>query len=251
MTIMIVEDNIVCAKLVEGLLQKAGYQTVVVNIGKEALEFLPTLYKVQLVITDYLMPEINGIELIQQLKMLPGLRDIPAIILSAHCDIPTAKIARGLHCNSILVKPVKKEQLLERVEQVLSVQPLVLRSKFDVSDSLQIGDEEYQELSDMFAIQVNETIPYAVLEESTSNEPISGALNQSLGALAESACLLGADKFSSLYAKLLAEDALTRSQLSALVRALQELSLEFSARRGSKKVNDPAKAPPSEEASAA
>lgn len=103
----------------------------------------------------------------------------------------------------------------------------------------------------MFAIQVNETIPYAVLEESTSNEPISGALNQSLGALAESACLLGADKFSSLYAKLLAEDALTRSQLSALVRASQELSLEFSARRGSKKVNDPAKAPPSEEASAA
>ena len=34
----------------------------------------------------------------------------------------------------------------------------MLRSKFDVSDTLQIGDEEYQELSDMFAIQVNETI---------------------------------------------------------------------------------------------
>jgi hypothetical protein len=60
----------------------------------------------------------------------------------------------------------------------------------------------------------------AVLEESTSNEPISGALNQSLGALAESACLLGADKFSSLYAKLLAEDALTRSQLSALATGI-------------------------------
>jgi hypothetical protein len=50
--------------------------------------------------------------------------------------------------------------LLERVEQVLSVQPLVLRTKFDVCDRLQIGDEEYQELSDTFAIQVNETIPY-------------------------------------------------------------------------------------------
>jgi two-component system chemotaxis response regulator CheY len=254
LTILIVEDNLVCAKLVEGLLQKAGYQTLVVNNGKEALELLPTLCDIHLVITDYLMPEINGIELIQQLKMLPGLKDIPSIILSAHCDIPTAKLARGLHCNSILVKPVRKEQLLERVEQVLSVQPLVLRTKFDVCDRLQIGDEEYQELSDTFANQVNETIPMVVLEDSTSNEPISGALNQTLVALAESASLLGAEKFSSLYGRLLAEDALTQSQLSALLRALKELALEFLTRRCSKRINEPANShtpSPPEELSAA
>jgi CheY-like chemotaxis protein len=248
---MIVEDNIVSAKLVEGLLQKAGYQTVVVNNGKEALELLPTLCNIQLIITDYLMPEMSGIELIQRLKTFPGLRDIPAILLSAHCDVPTAKIARDLHCNGFLVKPVKKAQLLERVEQVLSSQPPVLRSKFDVSDTLQIGDEEYQELIDMLAVQIGETIPVAVLEEAASNEPISEGLNQLLGALAESASLLGADKFSRLYAKFVADKALTRSQLSALLRTLQELELELSPRPCPKKVNDPAKASPSEEASAA
>lgn len=251
MTIMIVEDNIVSAKLVEGLLEKAGYQTVTAKNGKEALELLPTLCNIQLIITDYLMPEMNGIELVQQLKMLPGLRDIPAIILSAHCDVPTAMVARDLHCNSLLVKPVKKGQLLERVEQVLRRQPLVLHSKFDVSDALQIGDDEYQGLIDMLAVQVDETIPIAVLEEFASNEPISETLNQLLHALAESASLLGADKFSRLYAKLAADKALTRSQISALLRALQELALELSARRSPKKANDPAKSPPPEEASAA
>lgn len=90
-----------------------------------------------------------------------------------------------------------------------------------------------------------------VLEDSTSNEPISGALNQTLVALAESASLLGADKFSSLYGKLLAEDALTQSQLSALSRALKELALEFLTRSRSKKVNEPAKPSPPEEVSAA
>ncbi|MBV6471290.1 MAG: Regulator of RpoS [Nitrospirae bacterium] len=251
MAIMIVEDNVVSAKLVEGLLQRAGYQTVTAKHGKEALELLPTICNVQLIITDYLMPEMNGIELIQQLKTLPGLRDIPAIILSAHCDVPTVKVARGLHCNAILVKPVKKEQLLERVQEVLSTQPLVLHSKFDVSDALQIGEEEYQELIDILAAQVDETIPIAVLEESTSHEPMSETLNQLLSALAESASLLGADKFSHLYAKLVADKALTRSQLPALLRVLQELALELSARRSPKKVNDPAKAPPPKEASAA
>ncbi|MBS0172042.1 MAG: response regulator [Nitrospira sp.] len=250
MSIMIVEDNIVSAKLVVGLLQKAGYQTVLVNNGKEALELLPTLCNIQLIITDYLMPEMNGIELIKHLKMVPSFSDIPVIILSAHCDVPTAKIARSLHCNGFLVKPVKKEQLLERVEQVLSNQPHVLRSKFDVSDTLQIGDEEYQALIGMLAAQVDEGIPIAVLEEATSDEPISEAMNQSLSALAESATLLGADKFSRLYASLQADKVLTRAQLSVLLRALQELSLELRAHGFPQKLNDTANHTP-DKASAA
>lgn len=74
MPIMIVEDNLVSAKLVEGLLQKAGHQTVTAKNGKEALELLPTICNVQIILTDYLMPEMNGLEFIQHLKMLPGSR---------------------------------------------------------------------------------------------------------------------------------------------------------------------------------
>jgi CheY-like chemotaxis protein len=126
MPILIVEDNVVSAKLVECLLQKAGYQTVVVKNGNEALALLPTINNLDLIITDFMMPEMDGLELIAKIKGLSTFRDIPIIILSARCDATTVRAARGLDCEGFLVKPVEKNQLLERVGQILRDQPLVL-----------------------------------------------------------------------------------------------------------------------------
>lgn len=223
MPILIVEDNVVSAKLVECLLEKAGYQTVVVKNGKEALASLSTVKNVQLIITDFLMPEMNGLELIEKIRALPALRDIPTIILSAHCDITTVRAARGLDCEGFLVKPVEKSQLLERVEQVLRDQPLVLRGKTHIMDTLQIGSDEYDDLAGMLAAQVSAAIPPVVLEQSESPEPISPQLSQLLNELAESATLMGADKFTKLHSKLVEAKSLTRGQLPALWKALQDL----------------------------
>lgn len=240
MPIMIVEDNAVSAKLVECLLQKAGYQTVVVTNGKEALASLPTLKNVQLIITDFMMPEMDGLELIAKIKVLPAFRDIPTIILSAHCDVATVRAARGLDCESFLVKPVEKSQLLERVEHVLRDQPLVLRDKTHIMDTLQVWAEEYDDLIGMLAVQVNTAIPLVVLEQSESQEPMSPQLSQSLNELAESAALMGADKFATLHSRLVETKSMTRTQLPALLKALQDLEAALPART----VSSPNEEPP-------
>ena len=72
MPILIVEDNAVSAKLAECLLQKAGYKTVVAQNGKEALANLPTIRNLQLIITDFMMPEMDGLEFIAKTKALPA-----------------------------------------------------------------------------------------------------------------------------------------------------------------------------------
>ena len=106
------------------------------------------------------------------------------------------------------------------------------------------------ELSDMFAIQVNETIPTQFWKNPHLTSRSPGALNQSLGALAESASVCSAQT-SSLkpLCEILAEDALTRSQLSPLYPGIAGIIIEFSARRGFE--NGQPKPCPPEEASAA
>lgn len=239
MPIMIVEDNAVSAKLVECQLQKAGYQTVAVKNGKEALETLPTVKNVQLIITDFMMPEMDGLELIAKLKSLPAFQDIPIIILSAYCDVATVKAARGLDCESFLVKPVEKNQLLERVEHVLQDQPIVLRDKAHTMETLQIGAEEYDDLAEMLATQVSATIPTVVLEQSDVKEPISPQLSRSLDELAESATLMGADKFSTLHSRLVETKSMIRAQLPAVVTALQDLEAVLQAQATSSKKEEP------------
>src|SRR5574340_1401580 len=117
-----------------------------------------------------MMPEMDGLELIAKIKVLPAFRDIPTIILSAHCDVATVRAARGLDCESFLVKPVEKSQLLERVEHVLRDQPLVLRDKTHIMDTLQVWAEEYDDLIGMLAVQVNTAIPLVVRSEEHTSE---------------------------------------------------------------------------------
>ena len=223
MPILIVEDNAVSAKLVECLLQKAGDQTVVVKDGKEALAVLPTINNLDLIITDFMMPEMDGLELIAKIKGLFPFRDIPIIILSARCDATTVRAARGLDCEGFLVKPVEKNQLLERVGQIVRDQPIVLRDKTHIMDSLQIDAEEYHDLAGMLAGQVSTALPVVVLEQAESDEPPSAQLAQLLAELAESTTLLGADKLSRLHSKLIETKSMTRAQLPAIHKVLLEL----------------------------
>lgn len=239
MPIMIVEDNAVSAKLIEYLLQKAGYQTVVANNGKDALANLPTIKNVQLIITDFMMPDMDGLELIAKIKELPAFRDIPTIILSAHCDVTTVRAARGLDCEGFLVKPVEKNQLLERVGQILRNRPVILRDNTQIMENLHIGAEEYRDLSDMLAAQVSAAVPIVILEQSEAEEPISTQLGHRLDELAESATLLGADKFSVLHSRLVTTKSLTRAQLPAVLAALHELEAALPARAASSPNEEP------------
>jgi len=232
MPILIVEDNAVSAKLAECLLQKAGYKTVVAQNGKEALANLPTIRNLQLIITDFMMPEMDGLEFIAKTKALPAYRDIPIIILSTHHEVSTVRKARSLGCDCFLVKPVDKYQLLERVQHVLQDQPVVLREKAHIMNILQIVEEEYYDLVGMLTVQVSAALPVVILEQAESAEPVSGQLNHLLAELAESASLLGADKFSMLHSRLVEKTSLTRAQLPAIIAVLHDLEAELATNAG-------------------
>jgi len=223
MAILIVEDNPVNARLLVLMLKAQGYQTVVARNGKEGLTVLAETPDLQLIITDYMMPEMDGLEFIVKVRALPAFRDVPILVASAHADLETVKRVQAVQCQGFLVKPIDKQQLIKRVEGLVRSQSVVLCSKLTTMEKLDIGLEEYNDLVNAFAAQLTATIPIVVLEQGDSDEPMSENLSRLLKDLAESALMLGAEKFIQQYSKGLGGGRLLRSHCPALLKVLQEL----------------------------
>jgi CheY-like chemotaxis protein len=223
MSVLIVEDNAVNAMLLEHFLKKGGYQTIVANNALVALTTLSSTHDVQLIITDIQMPEMNGLEFIAKVKGSAALKGLPIIVVSAQSDLGTVSRAGGLACDAFLVKPIEKEQLLKKVEQLIKNEPPLLQDKQCIMSNLGIEAKDYDGLLTAFVAQLGTAMPVVASEHVESDETISEGLHRLLKELAESADILGAEKFVRSYAKLKGGKSITRSHYDAVLKALQEL----------------------------
>ena len=117
-TILVVEDEDALATLLQYNLEKEGYQVLVAGDGEEALvsvdEKLPDL-----IVLDWMLPKISGIEVCRRLRQRPESRNVPIIMLTARGE-ETDRI-RGLDtgADDYVVKPVSMSELAARVRAVL------------------------------------------------------------------------------------------------------------------------------------
>lgn len=114
-TIMIVEDDAhIGAFLVEAIAGETPYHALLVASGPEALEALQHL-KPNLLILDYHLPGIDGLELYDRVHSMPEMRSVPAIMMSARLP------QRELEKRSIvgINKPFDLDDFLQRVKNLL------------------------------------------------------------------------------------------------------------------------------------
>ena len=117
--ILVADDESHILHVVSLKLRNAGFEVVTAHDGQEALE-LASSEKPDLLITDYHMPQLSGLELCQKLKQDPNTCRIPAIMLTA----------RGYHLEPhdteqsgilrMLSKPFSPRQLLTTVNEMLA-----------------------------------------------------------------------------------------------------------------------------------
>lgn len=118
-TILVADDESHILHVVSLKLKNAGYRVLTARDGQEALE-MAQQEKPDLLITDYHMPQLSGIELCRRLKQDPATSHIPAIMLTARgyelepADTEQSGILR------MLSKPFSPRHLLSTVEEVLS-----------------------------------------------------------------------------------------------------------------------------------
>ncbi|KAG1338405.1 two-component response regulator ORR9 [Cocos nucifera] len=135
--VLAVDDNLLDRKLIERLLKTSSYQVTTVDSGRKALQFLglqddqsnsPSVssdhHDINLVITDYCMPEMTGYELLKKIKeSSSSLKDIPVVIMSSE-NVP-ARINRCLEegAEEFFLKPV-------RLSDMGRLKPHILKGKY-------------------------------------------------------------------------------------------------------------------------
>ena len=124
--ILIVEDIPSILTLLETTLRLNGYTTGTARNGKEALDSIAN-QRPALVITDILMPKLDGFSLVQRLRCEPRTSSIPIIFLSATYVTPEDKFfAMSLGAVRFLEKPVDTEEFVLTVAEVLTTGPATI-----------------------------------------------------------------------------------------------------------------------------
>ena len=116
--ILVVDDSITIRRIILNALRTIGYTDVVeASNGREALERLSD--GVNFVITDWNMPEMNGLDLTKQIRTKPGSSDLPILMITTRgteadvVDVLQAKV------NSYIVKPFTPQELKDKIDDIL------------------------------------------------------------------------------------------------------------------------------------
>ena len=116
--IMTADDSASVRQMVRSTLQQYGYEVVEAVDGKDALQKLDG-QRVDMLIADLNMPNLNGIALIKAVRELPACKFIPIIVLTTESQDSTKQEGKEAGATGWIVKPFKPEQLMEVVKKVL------------------------------------------------------------------------------------------------------------------------------------
>jgi len=121
--ILIVEDVPNVLELLEVTLRFKGYAVITARNGEEALEVISKT-RPALIVTDILMPKLDGYAFVQKLRLDPGTRTIPVVFLSATYVTPEDKeFALSLGASRFMEKPIDTEDFLLTVAELVTQQP--------------------------------------------------------------------------------------------------------------------------------
>ena len=119
-TIMIVDDDEQILTLVEILLRRQGYQVVKAQSAYSALEFLDSTLP-DLMLLDYMMPGMNGLELCEQVRLHPKATRVPVLMLSAMDSEEFIRLSSIAGANGHIPKSEMHRRLLHEVNQYLPI----------------------------------------------------------------------------------------------------------------------------------
>ena len=124
MKILVVDDSLLDRKLMLRVLMKSGIPQEILQAedGEQAMEIIAANYKdICLILLDWQMPKVSGIELMAGMVKIPEIADMPIIMVTASGSDDNKRTAYQINpkLSGYLVKPYKPEELLETIKPFL------------------------------------------------------------------------------------------------------------------------------------
>ena len=124
--VLVVDDNSVNCQILKEMLGSWNMDVAAVSGGREALHMLRVMsgknYSIDCVLLDYQMPDLNGGDVLREMRNDPMLKDIPVVVLSSVDLAEDDHTFRELGADDNLNKPVRAQLLRKTLETVISPQ---------------------------------------------------------------------------------------------------------------------------------
>jgi two-component system alkaline phosphatase synthesis response regulator PhoP len=116
--VLVVDDEIHIVHVVAIKLRNNGYEVISASNGAEGFD-LARSEKPDIVVTDFQMPVMDGLELVAKIRQTEATRDIPVILLTARSFAIEDEQSKQLQISECLSKPFSPKELLRSIEDVL------------------------------------------------------------------------------------------------------------------------------------
>jgi CheY-like chemotaxis protein len=116
--ILVADDEVYMLRLLEMTFKKGGYEVVSCRDGKEALAMAVSALP-QLIVLDVMMPGLDGLGALRQLKENPATKEIPVVVLSAKGHALTKVEAEASGAVLFLAKPFSPNELLNATQKII------------------------------------------------------------------------------------------------------------------------------------
>lgn len=165
-TLLIVEDNKDLCNMLKLQLEDK-FNIYVANDGVEGLKKVH-LYHPDIVVTDQMMPNMDGMEMLQRIRKDFQISHIPVIILTAKGNDEAKTKAISMGANAYITKPFSKDYLIARIEQLLNERKLFRERVWQQPEEHQEEQDSYEQFLVKKDVQFIEKI-HQVIEENLDN----------------------------------------------------------------------------------
>ena len=116
---LVVDDSWTIRMIIRRILTELGYEVCEASNGIEALKVMEAEKNtVKLVLADWNMPEMNGLELVKRLRQDPALSSLKVIMVTTETELDQMASALEAGANEYVMKPFSKDILMEKLELV-------------------------------------------------------------------------------------------------------------------------------------
>ncbi|QEM08971.1 response regulator [Mucilaginibacter rubeus] len=138
--LVIIDDHYDILEILKYNMVQEGYEVKMFFNAVDALKYI-NADNTDLLVTDWMLPEMDGLELCRNLKMSPATRDIPLVMLTGKNDEIDAVTALEVGAEDYVTKPIRMRELMSRIKKILRRKSTddVVSSRKEIKETIECG----------------------------------------------------------------------------------------------------------------